>query len=160
MSPLHLLPDPKTLWKDRLLIQVSNIVFRVLLEIECLKFEIISVTFYISRCIQNRCFGCHPCSWPPFFGSVPTWLPEPVKLLGGVWTRYPLRSRTHHLQEPLSLYFLIFSICFWPCWTKSCSTSDASGDDDGSEPPPAPATRAPPADHPPPRAYSGHHGLV
>jgi hypothetical protein len=39
MSPLHLLPqgstplepDPKTLWKDRLLIQVSNIVFIVLM---------------------------------------------------------------------------------------------------------------------------------
>jgi hypothetical protein len=38
VSPLHLLPlgstplepDPKTLWKDRLLIQVSNIVFIVL----------------------------------------------------------------------------------------------------------------------------------
>jgi hypothetical protein len=37
-SPLHLLPlgstplepDPKTLWKDRLLIQVSNIIFIVL----------------------------------------------------------------------------------------------------------------------------------
>jgi hypothetical protein len=38
VSPLHLLPlgstpfepDPETLWKDRLLIQVSNIVFIVL----------------------------------------------------------------------------------------------------------------------------------
>jgi hypothetical protein len=38
MSPLHLLtlgstplePDPETLWKDRVLIQVSNIVFIVL----------------------------------------------------------------------------------------------------------------------------------
>jgi hypothetical protein len=38
MSPLHLLPlgltplepNPQTLWKDRLLIQVSNIVFIVL----------------------------------------------------------------------------------------------------------------------------------
>jgi hypothetical protein len=38
LSPLHLLPmgstplepDPETLWKDRLLIQVSNIVFIVL----------------------------------------------------------------------------------------------------------------------------------
>jgi hypothetical protein len=38
MSPLHLLPlgstplvpDPETLWKDQLLIQVSNIVFIVL----------------------------------------------------------------------------------------------------------------------------------
>jgi hypothetical protein len=38
-SPLHLLPlgstplepDPETLWKDRLLIQVSNIVFIVLM---------------------------------------------------------------------------------------------------------------------------------
>jgi hypothetical protein len=39
VSPLHLLllgstplePDPETLWKDRLLIQVSNIVFIVLM---------------------------------------------------------------------------------------------------------------------------------
>jgi hypothetical protein len=46
VSPLHLLPlgstplesDPETLWKDRFLIQVSNIVFIVLTDLKSFEY--------------------------------------------------------------------------------------------------------------------------